>query len=75
MFVERRLQEHGRKVEVSLFKSVNDIQTAHDRDHVHASTAYTADDGASRSCRANVQTGAILPLPRRRRDRSPGNIR
>ena len=45
-----------------------------DRDHVHASTAYTADDGANRSGRANVQTGAILHLPRGRRDRSPGNV-
>ena len=43
--------------------------------YVHASTAYTADDGASRSGRANVQTGAILNLPRGRRDRSPGHIR
>ena len=32
---------------------------------MHASTAYTADDGASRSGRANVQTGAILHLPLR----------
>ena len=46
-----------------------------DRDHVHASTAYTADDGANRSGRANVQTGAILHLPRGRRDRSPGHVR
>ena len=45
------------------------------RDHVHASTAYTADDGANRSGRANVQTGAILHLPRGRRDRSPGHVR
>ena len=34
------------------------------RDHVHATTAYTADDGANRNGRANVQTGAILHLPR-----------
>ena len=36
-----------------------------DRDHVHASTAYTADDGAinSRIGRENLQTGAILHLP------------
>ena len=46
-----------------------------DRDHVHASTAYTADNGANRSGRANVQTGAILHLPRGRRDRSPGHVR
>ena len=46
-----------------------------DRDHVHASTAYTADDGANRSGRANVQTGAILHLPRGRGDRSPGHVR
>ena len=44
-----------------------------DRDHVHAPTAYTADDGASRSGRANLQTGAILHLPRGRRDRNPGH--
>ena len=43
--------------------------------HVHASTAYTADDGANRSGRANVQTGAILHLPRGRGDRSPGHVR
>ena len=46
-----------------------------DRDHVHASTEYTADDGANRSGRANVQTGAFLHLPRGRRDRSPGHVR
>ena len=46
-----------------------------DRDHVNASTAYTADDGANRRGRANVQTGAILHLPRGRRDRSPGHAR
>ena len=46
-----------------------------DRDRVHASTAHTADNGASRSGRANVQTGAILHLPRGHRDRSPGRIR
>ena len=46
-----------------------------DRDHVHASTAYTADDGANRSGRANVHTGAILHLPRGRGDRSPGHVR
>ena len=31
---------------------------------MHASTAYTADDGANRSGPAIVQTGAILHLPR-----------
>ena len=46
-----------------------------DRDHVHASTAYTADDGASRSGRANIQTGAILHLPGGRRDRNPRHVR
>ena len=46
-----------------------------DYDYVHASTAYTADDGASRSGRANLQTGAILHLPRGRPDRSPGHVR
>ena len=44
-------------------------------DHVHASTAYTADDGASRSGRANLQTGAIFHLPGGRRDRNRGNVR
>ena len=46
-----------------------------DKDHVHASTAYTGDDGTSRSGRANLQTGAILHLPRGRRDRNPGHVR
>ena len=46
-----------------------------DRDHVHASTAYTADDGANRSGQATVQTSAILHLPRGYRDRSPGHVR
>ena len=36
---------------------------------------YTADDGANRSGRANVQTGAILHLPRGRFDRSSGHVR
>ena len=45
-----------------------------DRDHVHESTAYTADDGSSQSGRANLQTGVILHLPRGRRDRNPGHI-
>ena len=31
-----------------------------DRDHVYAPTAYTADDGASRSSRANIQTGVTI---------------
>ena len=44
-------------------------------DHVHASTAYTTDDGASRSGRANVKTGVIFHLPRGCRDRSPGHVR
>ena len=44
-------------------------------DHMHASTAYTTDEGASRSGWANLQTGAILNLPRGRRDRSPGHVR
>ena len=42
---------------------------------LYAPTAYTADDGASRSSRANLQTGAILHLPRGRRDRNPGYVR
>ena len=46
-----------------------------DRDHVYASTTYTADDNASRSSRVNLQTGAILHLPRGRRDRNPGHVR
>ena len=46
-----------------------------DRDHVYAPTAYTGDDGANRSSRANLQTGAILHLPRERRDRNPGYVR
>ena len=46
-----------------------------DRDHVHASTVYTADNGANRSGRTNVQTCAILHLSRGRRDRSPGHVR
>ena len=46
-----------------------------DRDYVYASTAYTADDGASRSDRVNVHIGAILHLPRGHRDRSPGHVR
>ena len=41
-----------------------------DRDHAYAPlTAYTVDDGASRRNRANIQTSAILHLPRGRRDR------
>ena len=40
---------------------------------MHASTAYTADDGASRSGRANAQSDAILYLPRGRLDRRPGH--
>ena len=43
-----------------------------DGDHVYAPTA---DDGANRSSRANLQTGAILHLPRGRRDRNPGYVR
>ena len=35
-----------------------------DKGHVHATTVYTADDGTSRSSRANLQTGAILNLPK-----------
>ena len=43
--------------------------------HVHASTAHTVDDGASRSGRGNLQTGAILHLPEGYRDRNPGCVR
>ena len=39
---------------------------------MYASTAYTADDGANRSSRTNLQTGTILHLPRGRRDRAFG---
>ena len=46
-----------------------------DRDHVHASTAYTTDDGTSRSGRANVQIASTLHLPRGHRDRSPRHVR
>ena len=35
----------------------------------------TPDNCANRSGRTNVQTGAILHLPRGRRDRSPGHVR
>ena len=45
-----------------------------DGDHVYAPTAYTADDGANRSSRVNLQAGAILHLPRGRRDRNPGYV-
>ena len=38
------------------------------RDNVYSSTAHTADDGASQSPRANLQTGATG-----RRDRNPGH--
>ena len=34
-----------------------------DGDHVYAPTAYTADDGANRSSRVNLQTGTTLHLP------------
>ena len=44
-------------------------------DHVYTPTAYTADDGANRSTRANLQTGTILQLPMGRRDRNPGYVR
>ena len=44
-----------------------------DKDYVHASTVYTADDNASRSDRANLQTGAILHLIRENRDENPGH--
>ena len=46
-----------------------------DRYHVYAPTAYTADDDANRSSRANLQTRAILHLLRGRRDRNPGSVR
>ena len=38
-------------------------------------TAYTADDGANRSSRGNLQRGAILHLHRGRRDRNPDYVR
>ena len=46
-----------------------------DKDHVYASTAYTTNDGASRSSRANLQTGSILHLPGEHRDQNPGHVR
>ena len=46
-----------------------------DRDYVNAPIAYTADNGANRSSRAYLQTGAILHLPRGCRDRNPGYVR
>ena len=46
-----------------------------DRDHVYASTAYTADNGVSRSSRANLQTGVILHLPKGRRYGDHGHVR
>ena len=47
-----------------------------DGDHVYTPTAYTADDGANRSSRANLQAGTTLHLlPRGRRDRNPGYVR
>ena len=46
-----------------------------DGDHVYAPTAYTTDDGANGSSRANLQTGEILQLPRGRRDQNPGYLR
>ena len=44
------------------------------RDHVHASTMYTADDDASPTGRASLQTGSILHLPGVRRYRNPGHV-
>ena len=46
-----------------------------DKDYVYASTAHTADNGASRSSRTNLQTGVIFYLVRGRRDRNPGYVR
>ena len=40
-------------------------------DHMFSPVTYTADDGENRSSRSNLQTGAILHLPRGRRDRNP----
>ena len=51
------------------------VSAKKNRDHLYAPTAYTADDGANRSSRANLQTGTILQLPRGRRDRNPGYVR
>ena len=45
------------------------------RGHVHVSTTLTADDGASRSGRANLQTIAIHHLRRGHRDQNPGHVR
>ena len=51
------------------------VSAKKDRDSVHTFTAYTADDGVSRSGRVNLQTGTILHLPEGRRDRNPGHVR
>ena len=49
-------------VEVYLaFASI--VNGEEDIHQVHASTAYAADDGASRSGRANLRTGCCNPLP------------
>ena len=76
--VSRSPQRLAKKMEV-IIRSLPNLRANHvgeeDRDHVHASTAYTADDGASKSGRANLQTGAILHLPRGRRDQDPGYVR
>ena len=42
---------------------------------MHASTVYTANDGASQSDRVNLQTGAILYISRGRRDQNPDHVR
>ena len=45
------------------------------RDHFHASTALNVDDVASRSGRANLQTGVILHLLGGYRGRNLGHVR
>ena len=46
-----------------------------DRDRVYAPTAFTADNGVSRSSRTNLQTDVILHLHRGRCDQNPGHVR
>ena len=47
------------------------VSAKKNREHVHVPTAYLADDGASRSGRANLQRSVLLHLPWGRRDRNP----
>ena len=77
--VSRSPQGLAKMMGVSYRRSLPSIRVnrvgEEDRDHMYASTAYTADDGASRNSRPNLQTGAIIHLPRGRRDRNHGYVR